>query len=85
MLGFWWDSSTLTRTLEERKLFQYMELLADYSSRHKLSLSEMQSMAGRMQRAVMTLPPGAACLLLGMYKFMAGLKLPWHMRPLPLP
>ena len=26
-LGFWWDSTTLTRELEERKLLQYLDML----------------------------------------------------------
>lgn len=82
MLGFWWDSRTLTRTLDERKLFQYVEMLADFAGKEKLSLREMQVAAGRMQRAVMTLPPGAACLLVGLFSLMAGLKLPWHARRL---
>ena len=30
----------------------------------------------------MTLPPGAACLLVGIFTLMAGLKLPWHLRRL---
>ena len=80
MLGFWWDSTTLTRTLEHRKLFQYMEMLGEYSTRPTLSLRELQSVAGRMQRAIMTFPPGAACLLVSVFTLMAGLSLPWHKR-----
>ena len=82
MLGFWWDSTTLTRTLEEKKLFSYMDMLSDFSSRETLTLRDMQVVAGRMQRAIMTLPPGAACLLVGIFTLMAGLKLPWHLRRL---
>ena len=26
-LGFWWDSTTLTRELEEKKLLQYLDML----------------------------------------------------------
>ena len=29
MLGFWWDSIARTRTLEERRLTQYMHMLID--------------------------------------------------------
>ena len=58
-LGFWWDSTTLTRELEEKKLLQYLDMLAEFAVRDKLTLREMQSCAGRMQRAIMTLPPGA--------------------------
>ena len=80
MLGFWWDSTKLTRTLDERKLVLYVEMLANLAGRGSLSLRDMQVAAGRMQRAIMTLPPGAACLLVGLFTLMAGLKLPWHKR-----
>ena len=80
VLGFWWDSRTLTRTLESQKLETYLEMLVDFSSRDKLTLHDMQVAAGRMHRAILTLPPGAACLLSGLFTLMAGLKLPWHLR-----
>ena len=79
-LGFWWDSTTLTRELEERKLLQYLDFLADFATRPTLTLREMQQMAGRLQRCLKTLPPGAACLATSLYALMAGLKLPWHAR-----
>ena len=79
-LGFWWDSTTLTRELEERKLLQYLDFLADFATRPTLALREMQQMAGRLQRCLKTLPPGAACLATSLYALMAGLKLPWHAR-----
>jgi hypothetical protein len=82
MLGFWWDSTTLTRSLEERKLAQYLEMFLQFSTRRQLSLREMQSAAGRMQRACMTLPPGAASLLMALFALTAGLRLPWHKRRL---
>ena len=59
-----------------------MELLADFATRDKLSLRDLQSVAGRMQRCIMTFPPGAACLLVGVFALMAGLRLPWHARRL---
>ncbi len=34
---------------------------------------QVEVVAGRMQRAIMTLAPGAACLLVGMFTLMAGL------------
>ena len=83
MLGFWWDSTTLTRTLEEKKLLSYIDQLADFAARPTLTLKDMQSIAGKMQRAIMTFPPGAACLLVSIFTLMAGLKLPWHCRRLP--
>ena len=81
-LGFWWDSRTLTRELDERKLLQYLEMLSDFAARPALTLREMQSIAGRMQRIIMTFPPGAACLLVSVFVLMAGLRLPWHKRRL---
>ena len=75
-----WDSITLTRTLEENKLASYIELLRDYAGRTTLSLSELQSIAGKVRRAVKTLPPGASCLMANMFAMTHGLKLPWHRR-----
>ena len=80
MLGFWWDSIARTRTLESRKLTQYLEMFSDFARRKTLSLTEMQSCAGRMQRAVMTLPQGAACMLASIYSLMAGLTLGFQKR-----
>ena len=40
-------------------------------------------MAGKLQRACMTFPPGAACLLVSFFALMAGLKYPWQRRRLP--
>ena len=79
-LGFWWDSRTLTRALEDRKMVQYLGMLADYATRPKLTLREMQSAAGRMQRCIMTFPPGAGWMLAPLFAMMCGLRLPWHMR-----
>ena len=79
-LGFWWDSETLTRELEDRKLVQYLDMLATFAVRPKLTLREMQSCAGRMQRAIMTLPRGAAWIIVPLFMMMCGLKLPWHAR-----
>ena len=58
----------------------YLDFLADFATRPKLTLREMQQMGGRLQRCLMTLPPGAACLGSSLFSLMAGLKLPWHER-----
>ena len=79
-IGFWWDSRSFTRELEERKLLQYVEMLSDFATRPTLTLHELQVVAGRMQRAIMTFPPGAACLLVSVFQLMSGLRLPWHKR-----
>ena len=59
-LGLWWDSVTLTRTLDESKLVAYLSLLDDFARASSLTLRERREVAGKMQRAVLTLPPGAA-------------------------
>ena len=79
-LGFWWDSVNRTRTLSERKQQAYVAMLREFETRRTLSLRERQQIAGRMQRAVMTMPPGAACFMATMYALMRGLSLPWQSR-----
>ena len=79
-LGFIWDSVTLTRTLEDRKLQSYLELLSQYAGLPSLDLRQMQEMAGKLHRMLMTLPPGASCLATSLFELMSGLKLPWHRR-----
>ena len=79
-VGFWWDSFEGTRTLEERKLLQYLDLLLALSQRRSLTLLERQRVAGVMQRAVMTMPPGASCLLANIFLLMVGLSVAWHRR-----
>jgi hypothetical protein len=79
-LGFWWDSVSRTRTLEVKKLDAYRGMLRAFSERSSLSLREMQQVGGRMQRAVLTLPPGSVCFLATLFAAMRGLKLPHHKR-----
>ena len=80
MLGLWWDSTRLTRELDTPKLLQYLAQVKEFSTRKWLQLAEMRQMAGRLQRAMLTLPPGARCLLASLYAAMSGLRLPWHKR-----
>ena len=79
-VGFWWDSLSHARTLEELKLAHYVKCLHQAAARRSHSLSEMQSLSGQMQRGIMTLPPGAACLLANLFALMRGLLLPWQKR-----
>ena len=79
-IGFWWNSKYFTRTLDEVKINAYLDELAAAGSAAILTLRERQSLAGKMQRIIMTLPPGAACLLVNCYVMMARLSLPWHAR-----
>ena len=79
-LGLWWDSFSGTRTLEERKLVQYMDMLLEFSMRKTLTLLERQQAAGRLRRAIMTMPPGACCLLANIFALMVGLSVAWQKR-----
>ena len=76
VVGFWWDSLARTRSLDEQKVVDYILMFSDFSSRKSLSLRELQSVAGRLQRAVLTLPPGASCLLANLFALMRGLGRP---------
>jgi hypothetical protein len=79
-LGLWWDSFSGTRTLEERKLIQYMDMLLEFSTRKTLTLLERQQAAGRLRRAIMSMPPGAGCLLANIFALMVGLTVAWQKR-----
>ena len=80
VVGFWWDSIARTRTLEEQKVLDYVAMFHEFSRRKSLSLREIQSVAGRLQRAVLTLPPGASCLLSNLFALMRGLSRPQERR-----
>ena len=80
VVGFWWDSVARTRTLDEQKVIDYVSMFADFARRKSLSLREIQSVAGRLQRAVLTLPPGASCLLSNLFALMRGLSRPHDRR-----
>ena len=78
VLGFWWDSTKRTRTLEVEKLQIYLDHLDRAISAKWLSLKDLQVLAGRMQRAAMTMPPRAIVYLGELLRLMSGLKYPWH-------
>ena len=59
-----------TMDAEEKKLLQYLDMLATFAVRDKMTLREMQSCAGRMQRAIMTLPRGAAWIIVPLFMMM---------------
>lgn len=79
-IGFWWHSHQLTRSLDSQKLTKYLAELAVAFGSPVLTLRDRQSLAGKVQRAIMTMPPGAACLLVNCYNMMSRLTLPWHSR-----
>ena len=81
-IGFWWDSSTLTRELDKLKFEAYMLEFGSALACNSVTLHEMQKLLGRAQRTLYTLPAGAACLLTSSYALMSGLTLPWHRRRL---
>ena len=80
VVGFWWDSVRRSRSLDESKVLDYIVMFRDFASRGSLSLREIQSVAGRLQRAVLTLPPGASCLLANLFAMMRGLVRPHNRR-----
>ena len=79
-IGFWWNSLTLTRELPAVKLSQYTHVLLEASVSPSLTLRDRQSLAGKMQRAIMTFPPLAACLIVNSYIMASGLLFPWQRR-----
>lgn len=80
VLGFWWDSVARTRTLEEEKLQRYLEYMREIAAKRAVTLLELQILTGRVQRATMTMPPGATVYLANLLSLMSGLRLPWHRR-----
>ena len=62
------------------RLAGYLDLLLEYANLGTLGLTQMQSMAGKLHRMILTLPPGAACLATSLFELMSGLRLPWHRR-----
>ena len=82
VLGFWWDSVERTRTLEVHKLEMYLDYMRQIARQRTVTLLELQVLSGRVQRATMTMPPGATVYLASVLSLMKGLKLPWHKRRL---
>ena len=80
VLGFWWDSVERTRTLESHKLELYLSHLRQAKTARYLTLHDMQVLAGRMQRAALTMPPRAIVYLAHILRLMKGLTMPWHRR-----
>ena len=80
VLGFWWDSVARTRTLEAEKLCLYCKSFRDAADSKVLTLNELQTLVGRMHRAIMTMPPGSNIFLARILPLLSGLVLPWHRR-----
>ena len=73
VIGFWWNSITRSRSLEESKVLEYIACFSQLAKSKSLSLKEIQQAGGRLQRAVLTLPPGASCLLSNLFSLSRGL------------
>lgn len=82
VLGFWWDSVKRTRTLEVGKLTLYLTYFREVASSKVVTLHSLQTLVGRMHRAIMTMPPGSNIFLARILPLLAGLSLPWHRRRL---
>ena len=76
VVGLWWDSVSRSRSLDESKVDEYVYMLSDFAARSSLSLREIQMVCGRLQRACLTFPPGAACLMSNLFSLMRGLTSP---------
>ena len=57
LVGFYYTHSYVGGAKIRGVCVAYVDMLACFAGRRTLSLREMQSVAGRMQRAVLTLPP----------------------------
>ena len=57
-IGLWWNSVTRTLELEDSKRDSYLHSFDAASTARTLTLREVQSLAGRFQRASLTFPPG---------------------------
>ena len=60
--------ATMADTIK-RKALATMDAIARAADSPALTLRDRQSLAGKIQRAIMTFPPGAACLLTNCYIF----------------
>lgn len=80
VIGFWWNSVSRARSLEEHKVAQYIAAFRACASKKSLSLKEIQQSAGCLQRAALTLPPGASCLLANLFALSRGLLHPQSRR-----
>ena len=78
--GFWWDSRYFTRYLEQDKLLRYLDDFSSAGSSRSLTLRERRSLGGKAQRAILTFPPGAACLVVNCFRLMCGLQFGWQSR-----
>jgi hypothetical protein len=79
-IGLWWNSVTRTLELEDSKLQRYLEAFNSAALASVLTLRDVQSLAGKLQRCALTFPPGSECVFASLYAFMRGLKLPWQKR-----
>ena len=79
-IGLWWNSVTRSLRLEDQKREQYLEEFDSVAGRHVMTLRDSQSLAGKLQRAALTFPPGSECIFSSIYAFMRGLSLPWQKR-----
>ena len=75
-IGLIWNSVSRTLTLPEEKLREYLITLMAFVGSRNASRHEAESLAGKLVRGCLTLPPGANCLLANLWAFVRGLKWP---------
>ena len=66
-IGFDWDSISRSLSLPEDKLHEYLEALLMFISSRSATRKQAESLAGKLLRAMHTLPPGANCLLANLW------------------
>ena len=79
-LGLWWNTINFTLWLAEEKVVLYSAFLSEMASKRTVTRRELQQVAGREQRIVLTQAPGSKVLLANNYTLMSGLSLPHHRR-----
>ena len=79
-LGLWWNTLNFTLWLAQEKVKLYSDFLSAASAKTTITRRELQQVAGREQRIVLTQAPGSKVLLANNYTLMSGLRLPHHRR-----
>ena len=72
-IGFHWNSITRAIELPEAKLHEYLNALVDFAGQRSATRKQAESLAGKLLRGILTLPPGASCLLANLWAFTRGL------------
>lgn len=75
-IGFHWNSITRALELPEAKLHEYLDALVAFAGQSSATRKQAESLGGKLLRGILTLPPGANCLLANLWAFTRGLNTP---------